>query len=92
MMRSMVVLPGRMVHAVAVADHVTTSCRRYCSSRTPATKSQVAAEDIDEENRHLIRRKISTHNPLRGPYLARHCRRNMVGSPPRGVLVVVDYR
>ena len=63
MMRSMVVLPGRMVHAVAVADHVTTSHRRYYSSRTPAMKSRVAAEDVVEENRHLIRQKISTHNP-----------------------------
>jgi len=63
MMRSMVVLPGHMVHAVAVADHVMMSHRRYCSSRTLATKSRVATEDVDEENRHLIRRKISTHNP-----------------------------
>ena len=63
MTRSMVVLPERMVHAVVVADHVTMSRRRYCSSRTPATKSRAAVEDVDEENRHLIRRKIGTHNP-----------------------------
>ena len=49
-------------------------------------------DDVDEENRHPIRWKISTQ-PLKGdPYLAHHCRRNMVGSPPRGVPVVVDYR
>jgi len=26
-------------------------------------ESQVAMDDVDEENRHLIRWKISTHNP-----------------------------
>ena len=28
-----------------------------------ATLSQVAVHDVDEENRHLIHWKISTHNP-----------------------------
>jgi len=27
------------------------------------TLSRVAVHDVDEENRHLIRRKISMHNP-----------------------------
>ena len=37
---------------------------------------------------HLVRLESSTHTP----YLARHCRRNMVGSLPRGMPKVVDYR
>ena len=37
---------------------------------------------------HLVRLGSSTHTP----YLARHCRRNMVGSLPRGMPKVVDYR
>jgi hypothetical protein len=32
--------------------------------------------------------KSSTHTP----YLARHCRQNLVGSLPRGMPKVVDYR
>jgi len=48
----------------------------------------VAVDDVDEENRHLARLGVCTHTP----YLARHCQRNMIGSPPRGVPVVVDYR
>ena len=28
-----------------------------------ATLSRVAVHDVDEENHHLIRQKISTHNP-----------------------------
>ena len=36
---------------------------------------------------HLVRLESSTHTP----YLARHCRRNMVGSLPRGMPKVVDY-
>ena len=49
---------------------------------------RVTADVVDLEVRHLVHWKISTHTP----YLARHCRRNMVGSPPRGVPMVVDYR
>ena len=37
---------------------------------------------------HLVRLESSTHTP----YLARHCRRNMVSSLPRGMPKVVDYR
>ena len=37
---------------------------------------------------HLVRLESSTHTP----YLARHYRRNMVGSLPRGMPKVVDYR
>ena len=37
---------------------------------------------------HLVCLESSTHTP----YLARHCRRNMVGSLPRGMPKVVDYR
>ena len=36
---------------------------------------------------HLVRLGSST----RTPYLACHCRRNMVGSLPRGMPKVVDY-
>ena len=36
----------------------------------------------------LVRLESSTHTP----YLAHHCRRNMVGSLPRGMPKVVDYR
>ena len=35
---------------------------------------------------HLARHGFSTHTP----YLARHCRRNMSGSLPRGMPTVVD--
>ena len=35
---------------------------------------------------HLARHGISTHTP----YLARHCRRNLVGSLPMGMSTVVD--
>ena len=35
---------------------------------------------------HLVRHEFSTHTP----YLARHCRRNMIGSLPRGMPTVVD--
>ena len=37
---------------------------------------------------HLVRRKSSTHTA----YLARHCRRKLVGSLPWGILTVVYYR
>ena len=37
---------------------------------------------------HLVRLESSTHTP----YLARHYRQNMVGSLPRGMPKVVDYR
>ena len=37
---------------------------------------------------HLVRLESSTHTP----YLAHHCRRNMVGSLPRGMPKVIDYR
>ena len=37
---------------------------------------------------HLVRLESSTHTP----YLACHCRRNMVGSLPRGMPKVVDCR
>ena len=37
---------------------------------------------------HLVCLESSTHTP----YLARHCRRNMVGSLPRGMPKVVDCR
>ena len=37
---------------------------------------------------HLVRLESSTHTP----YLAHHCRRNMVGSLPRGMPKVVDCR
>jgi hypothetical protein len=37
---------------------------------------------------HLVCLESSTHTP----YLAHHCRRNMVGSLPRGMPKVVDYR
>jgi hypothetical protein len=36
--------------------------------------------------RHLVRHGINTHTL----YLARHCRRNMVDSLPRGMSTVVD--
>ena len=35
---------------------------------------------------HLVRHGFSTHTP----YLARHCRRNLIGSLPRGMPTVVD--
>ena len=41
---------------------------------------------------HLPYHGSARTTPKGAPYLARHCRRNMVGSPPRGVPVVVDYR
>ena len=82
-----------LVHATTIANHIMMSRHRYHSSRMPTMKSRVAAEDVDEENHHLIRRKIKHAQPLKGdPYLARHCRRNIVGSPPRGVPMVVDCR
>jgi len=31
--------------------------------RDAAASRQVATDEVDEENRHLIRWKISTHNP-----------------------------
>jgi hypothetical protein len=37
---------------------------------------------------HLARPGVCTHTP----YLARHCRQNLVGSLPRGMPKVVDYR
>ena len=37
---------------------------------------------------HLVRLESSTHTP----YLARHCRQNMVGNLPWGMPKVVDYR
>ena len=37
---------------------------------------------------HLVRRKSCTHTP----YLARHCRRKLVGSLPWGIPTVVVYR
>jgi len=37
---------------------------------------------------HLVRRESCTHTP----YLARHCRRKLVGSLPWGIPMVVDYR
>ena len=39
-----------------------------------------------QEANHLARHGISTHTP----YLMRHCRRNIVGSLPRGMPAVVD--
>ena len=38
------------------------------------------------ESNHLVGHGISTHTP----YMARHYRRNMVGSLPRGMPMVVD--
>ena len=38
------------------------------------------------ESDHLVVHGISTHTP----YLVRHCQRNMVGSLPRGMAMVVD--
>ena len=37
---------------------------------------------------HLVRRESYTHTP----YLARHCRRKLVGSLPWGIPTVVVYR
>jgi len=37
---------------------------------------------------HLVRRNCCTHTP----YLARHCRRKLVGSLPWGIPTVVVYR
>ena len=37
---------------------------------------------------HLVRRESSTHTP----YLARHCRRKLVGNLPWGIPMVVVYR
>ena len=41
-----------------------------------------------EDDDHLVRLRSSTHTP----YLARHYRRNMVGSLPWGMPKVVDYQ
>lgn len=41
-----------------------------------------------EDDDHLVRPRSCMH----APYLTRHCRRNMVGSLPRGMPEVVDYR
>jgi hypothetical protein len=41
--------------------------------------------DIDG-NYHLVHHGFNTHDP----YLARHCRRNMVGSLQRGIPMMVD--
>jgi hypothetical protein len=43
---------------------------------------------LSVEVRNLARLKSSTHTP----YLARHCRQNLVDSLPRGMPKVVDYR
>jgi hypothetical protein len=49
---------------------------------------QVATDDADVDLEiHLARHGICTHNL----YLARHCRWNMVGSPPRGIPTMVDW-
>ena len=53
---------------------------------------RVPTNDVDLEVRHLVHHGSACTPPKGDPYLARHCRRNMVGSPPRGVPVVVDYR
>ena len=39
-----------------------------------------------QKSDHLVGHGISMHTP----YLARHCRRNIVGSLPRGIPTVVD--
>ena len=49
-----------------------------------AVRRSHGARDDD----HLVCLESSTHTP----YLARHYRRNMVGSLPRGMPKVVDYR
>jgi hypothetical protein len=49
-----------------------------------AVRRSHGAEDDD----HLVRLESTTQTP----YLARHCRRNMVGSLPRGMPKVVDCR
>ena len=38
------------------------------------------------EGDHLVRHGFSMHTP----YLAHHCRRNLAGSLPRGMTIVVD--
>jgi hypothetical protein len=37
---------------------------------------------------HLAHHRVCTHTT----YLARHCQRDVVGSPPRGIPKVVDYQ
>ena len=53
-------------------------------SEREAVRRSHGARDDD----HLVCLGSSTHTP----YLARHCRRNMVGNLPRGMPKVVDYR
>ena len=69
-----------------------------CRSTLPAAAVLAGRTDrrredaIDLKVRHLVRHGSARTTPRGGPYLARHCRRNMIGSPPSGVPVVVDYR
>ena len=56
------------------------------TSSAAAGRCRFVVDDIDLEVRHLVHHGISTHTP----YLARHCRRNLVGSLPRGLPTVVD--
>ena len=56
------------------------------TSSAAAGRCRFVVDDVDLEVRHLVRHGISTHTP----YRARHCRRNLVGSLPRGIPMVVD--
>ena len=55
---------------------------------TDGEREAVRRSHEAEDDDHLVRLESSTHTP----YLARHCRRNMVGSLPKGMLKVVDCR
>ena len=74
--------------------------RRACRVAAPRQRQPVLVgrtdrrrEDaVDIKVRHLVHHGLARTTPKGDPYLARHCRRNMVGSPSRGVPVVVDYR
>ena len=56
------------------------------TSSATASRCRFVVDDADLEVRHLVHHGISTHTS----YLVRHYRRNMVGSLPRGMPMVVD--
>ena len=56
------------------------------TSSAAGGRCRFVMDDVDLEVRHLVRHGISMHTP----YLACHCRQNLIGSLLRGIPTVVD--
>ena len=81
--------------ATDVDEEVIGANRIYASSVVVAvkllklTEREVARHGREvEDDGHLVRRESCMHTP----YLARHCRRKLIGSLPWGIPTVVVYR